>query len=131
MPDPSGAPAAEPGAADTLEVVLVFDALPRGSGGLRLRVDGLAEPGLVAFEAPRPGAAAAGLSLEAPARYHGCAAAASRGIELRAPVPPRAKAWLRVSTDRPVRVRVSDAQRRLGPVVVNAGGSALVPWEDR
>jgi hypothetical protein len=120
--------ATEPTASDTLELVVVFDSLPRGSGGLRLRVDALAEAGMVTFAAPRPGSAAAGMSLQVPARYHGCAAMAPDGLELRASYPPREKAWVRVSTDRPVRLRIAGGDRTLTPSVTRPGESALVRW---
>jgi hypothetical protein len=122
------APTSEPSARDTLELVVVFDSLPRGSGGLRLRVDRLAEPGMVSFAAPKPGSAAAGMSLQVPARYHGCAAMSPHGLELRSPYPPREKAWVRVSTDRPVRLRIAGGERTIGPLITRPGESALVPW---
>jgi hypothetical protein len=119
----------EPTAGDTLELVVVFDSLPRGSGGLRLRVDGLAEPGMITFAAPRPGSAAAGMTLTVPARYHGCAAMAPDGLQLGASYPPREKAWVRVSTDRPVRLRIAGGERTLGPLITRPGESLLARWD--
>jgi hypothetical protein len=122
------AAAREPGAGDTLEVVIVFDSLPRASGGVRVRVDSLAEGGMVSFLAPHPGSAAAGMALATPPRYGGCAALAPHGLQLSASHPPRGKAWVRVSTDRPVRLRVAGGGRTLAPVLVTPGASALAPW---
>jgi hypothetical protein len=123
--------AREPGAGDTLEVVVVFDSLPRGSGGVRVRVDSLAEGGMVSFLAPRPGSAAAGMALATPPRYGGCAALAPHGLQLSAARAPRGKAWVRISTDRPVRLRVAGGEQTLAAVVVTPGASALAPWSGR
>ncbi len=123
-------PGASPIAAgDPLELVVVFDSVPAGPGGVRLRVDGLAQPGLVHFTAPPPTAAAAGMTLDVPARYHGCAAGAPFGFELRAPHPPGSKAWVRVSTDRVVRLRVHAGAHAADPVVAAPGESALGAWD--
>ena len=65
------------------------------------------------------------MTLDVPARYHGCAALAPVGLELRAPFPPRGKAWVRVSTDRPVRLRL----RASAPVLTRPGKSALASWD--
>jgi hypothetical protein len=126
--DGTEATAREPGAGDTLEVVVVFDSLPRGSGGVRVRVDSLAEGGMVSFLAPRPGSAAAGMALATPPRYDGCAALAPDGLQLSASHAPRRKAWVRISTDRPVRLRVAGGRQTLPPLVVTPGASALAPW---
>jgi hypothetical protein len=115
---------------DTLELVVVLDSVPPGAGTVRVRVDGLAEPGLVQFFMPPATAAAAGMALTPPASFQGCASIAAAGIELRAPAAPRAKAWVRVTSDRPVRVRPRISGRRSqAPLVLEAGTSGIVGWE--
>lgn len=114
---------------DVLELVVVLDSVPAGPGSVRVRVDGLAEPGLVKFFMPPPTAAAAGMALTPPATFQGCAGVAPTGLELRAPVAPRGKAWVRVSTDRPVRVRPRILGRAAEPVMVMPGTSEVVGWE--
>jgi hypothetical protein len=79
---------------------------------------------------PPATAAAAGMALAPPATFQGCAAIAAAGIELRAPVAPRARAWVRVSSDRPVRVRPRVAGRRSeSPLLLLPGASGIVGWE--
>lgn len=129
-PDEMGlAPSLEVGAQDVLELVVVLDAVPEGPGSVLVRVDPLAEPGLVEFFMPPPTAAAAGMALQPPATFQGCAAVAPVGIELRAPEAPRSKAWIRVSTDRAVRVRPRVPNRRVEPVVIVPGTSEVVSWD--
>ena len=124
------APTLAVGADDVLELVVMLDSVPAGPGSVRVRVDGLAEPGIVKFFMPPPTAAAAGMALAPPARFQGCATIAAAGIELRAPVAPRAKAWVRVSSDRPVRVRPRVAGRRTeAPLLLTPGTSGIVGWE--
>ncbi len=72
---------------------------------------------------------AAGMTLDVPARYHGCAALAPVELELRAPFPPRGKAWVRVSTDRPVRLHLRTGERASAPVLTRPGKSALASWD--
>jgi hypothetical protein len=70
------------------------------------------------------------MALAPPVRFQGCATIAAAGIELRAPVAPRAKAWVRVSSDRPVRVRARAAGRRAEePLLITPGTSGIVGWE--
>jgi len=115
---------------DVLELVVVLDSVPAGPGSVRVRVDGLAESGVVQFFMPPLTAAAAGMALAPPATFRGCAALAPAGLELRAPVAPRAKAWVRVSSDRAVRVRPRVAGRRSdAPVLITPGTSGIVGWE--
>ena len=136
----SGAPAPAPGDSalapplavtpdDTLDLFVTLDSVPPGPGSVRIRVDGLAEPGLVKFFMPPPTAAAAGMALQPPATFGGCAAVAPAGLGLHAPWAPRAKAWVRVSTDRPVRVQPRIPGRRADPVIVMPKASAIVGWE--
>ena len=125
------APGLAVGANDTLDLFVVLDSVPPGPGSVRVRVDGLSEPGLVKFFMPPPTAAAGGMALQPPATFTGCAAIAPVGLELRAPWAPRAKAWVRISSDRPVRVRPRVTGRAAAPVVVMPGGSAIVGWEGR
>ena len=115
---------------DTLELVVMIDSVPPGPGTIRVRVDGLGEPGLVQFVMPPPTAAAAGMALAPPATFQGCATVAAAGIELRAPAAPRSKAWVRVSAERAVRVRPRIAGRRSqAPLVLAPGTSGIVGWE--
>lgn len=126
---PTGA-AAEVRAVDPLELFVVFDSVPGAqSGGVRLRVDPLGEAEFVRFAQRTPTAAAAGMTLRVPARYHGCAGTAPWGLELRAPFPPRGKAWVRVATDRPVRLHVRVGGRTLAPALTRPGSSALHAWD--
>jgi hypothetical protein len=71
------------------------------------------------------------MALAAPPRYGGCAALAPHGLQLSALRAPRGKAWVRVSTDRPVRLRVAGGAWTLAPVVVTPGASALAPWSEQ
>jgi hypothetical protein len=115
---------------DVLELVVVLDSVPPGPGTVRVRVDALADPGIVNFFMPPPTAGAAGMALAPPATFQGCASVAPVGFELRAPVAPRAKAWVRVSSDRPVRVRPRVAGRgSQAPLVITPGTSGIVGWE--
>lgn len=125
-----GGSAAAPalGVDDPLELVVRIDSVPPGPGSLLIRVDGLADPGVVAFSLPPMTAAAAAMALTAAPRFQGCAAMAAEGIELRAPVAPLGKAWVRVSTDRPVRVRAIAAGRSAEALVVLPGSSGTVAW---
>ncbi len=128
-PGPGGPPALGVGPEDILEIVVVLDSVPPGPGSVRVRVDGLAEPGVVAFFMPPPTAAAAGMTLQPPPTFQGCAAAAPAGFELHAPAAPRAKAWVRVSSDRPVRVRPRAAGRAIAkPLLLTPGTSGVVGW---
>ena len=122
------APPLTVGPEDTLELVVVLDSVPDGPGSVLVRVDALDEPGLVTFFMPPPTAAAAGMALQPPATFQGCAAVEPLGLELRAPEAPRSKAWIRVSTDRPVRVRPRVPNRRVEPVMVVPGTSEVVAW---
>ena len=124
------APALTVGPEDILELVVVLDSVPAGPGSVRVRVDGLGEPGLVTFFMPPPTAAAAGMALQPPATFQGCAAVAPAGIELRAPEAPRSKVWVRVSSDRPVRVRPRVPNRSAELVVVMPGTSEVVGWRE-
>jgi hypothetical protein len=124
------APALAVGPGDVLELIVMLDSVPPGPGSVRVRVDGLAEPGLVRFVLPPATATAAGMALAPPVRFQGCATVAAAGIELRAPFAPRAKAWVRVSSDRPVRVRPRVAGRRTeAPLLLNPGTSGIVGWD--
>lgn len=122
------AAAALPG--DTLELLVRLDEVPPGGGSVRVRVDPLAEPGVVTFTDAPPTAVAAAMALAPPPLFQGCAAAAPTGMELRAPAAPRGRAWVRISSDRPVRVRVVAGATSGGPAVVAPGASATVDWEE-
>jgi hypothetical protein len=125
---PTGAASAEATIRDTLELIVLLDSVPTGAGGVRLRVDGLAEAGLVTFTAPTPASAGAGITVVVPAAYHGCAGPAPHGLELAAPYAPRGKAWVRVSTDRTVRMRVRAGSHPVRVALADPGQSALVEW---
>lgn len=116
------------GVDDVLDLVVALDSVPPGPGRVLVRVDGLAEAGLVRFLLPPAAAAAVGMTLQPPPSFHGCGALGPVGFELRAPSAPRAKAWVRVSSDRPVRVRPRVAGRASEPVLVAPGASAVVEW---
>jgi hypothetical protein len=119
-------------ATDTLELIITVDSVPPGPGVVLVRVDPLSEPGVVTFSAPPPTAAAAGMALAPPPRFQGCAAIAPGGLELRAALAPRAKAWVRVSSDRVVRVRaVVGGRASDAPALVAPGSSGTVGWRDR
>lgn len=124
-----GAPAPAVGPDDVLEVVVALDSVPAGPGSVRVRVDGLADPGLVAFFMPPPTAASAAMTLQPPPTFQGCVAVAPAGFELQAPSAPRAKAWVRVSSDRPVRVRPRVEGRAVDePLLLEPGTSGVVGW---
>lgn len=121
-------------ASDTIDVLLhVGAAPPSGSVRLMVRVDPLSEPGAVTFGAGTPGTAAAvAVALTERAVFHGCLGEAPSGFRLTASAAPRGRAWLRVSADRPVAVRLTvgeeDAGGRAAVVSVGPGGSAATSW---
>lgn len=113
-----------------LDLIVVLDSVPPGPGSVLVRVDRLDERGLVEFFMPPPTAAAAGMTLEPPPTFQGCAVIAAAGLELRAPFAPRAKAWVRASTDRAVRVRLRVGRRTTEePLLIDPGTSGIIHWE--
>ena len=118
------------GPTDTLDLLVILDSVPPGPGSVRLRVDGLAEPGIVRFFQPPATAAAAAMALTPLPSFQGCAPVAATGLQLRAPRAPHGKAWVRVSTDRTVRLRVTILGGRptTQPALVDPGASGVARW---
>lgn len=118
--------------ADTLDLVIHLDRSPKGA--VLVRVDPLDEDGVVTFQGtPPPTAAAVAMALTLSGTFQGCVAPAAPGFVLRAPEAPREKAWVRVSSDRPVRVEVRTGEgREVTRVVtglsVDPGASARADW---
>jgi len=121
--------------ADTRRIIVHVDSIPRGGGGEALiRVDYLGA-GHVSFEAPPPPTAAAvSAAFTLTGIFHGCFAEAPAAIFIRTPAAPRKKAWLRISSDRTVGVRVETGAP--GPrstvvsdwIVVAPGDSGRGSW---
>ena len=119
---------------DLLVILLHIDSIPR-SGEVLVRVDPLDEVGAVSFvTAPPPTAGAVSLATTTSGLFQGCFSEAPAGFVLRTPVAPRDKAWLRVSSDRTVSVRVETGEP--GPAAVRAshlltvepGSSGRTSW---
>lgn len=130
--EPPAGSSTRPTAADTVEVVVALEDR-HDPVELLVRVDPLDGPGIVAFrEEPPPAAAAAGLTVTPAAVFTVCLSGAPAALVFEASATPRDKAWLRVSTDRPVRavVRVGgDGGVTLEPAVAVAPGrSARRRW---
>lgn len=136
-----GAGAAEParasgivGRGDTLDVRLHVTEPPRSNAvRLMVRVDPLSEPGAVAFGEGAPGTAAAvALALTEAAVFQGCLGRAPSGFRLLASAAPRARAWLRVSADRPVTVWLTVGREGMGGrsarISVAPGASGETSW---
>lgn len=93
---------------DTLDLVLALPAGPVEPLEVLVRVDSVASEGIVLFPVGAPATvAAAGATLTTRAVWTVCVSSAPRALVFRpADTVPRDKAWLRASTDRPVRVFV-------------------------
>jgi hypothetical protein len=119
---------------DTITVrVHVGEPPPSGVLRLMVRADPLSEPGAVSFAEGTPSTAAAvALALTERAVFHGCLGEAPTAFRLRASSAPRSRAWLRVSTDRPVSVRLTVGEqgvdRRSVSIPVAPGTSAEASW---
>ena len=119
--------AATVGPADTLDLFVILDSVPPGPGSVGLWVNGLAEPGIVRFFQPP----ATAMALTPLPSFQGCAPAAARGTSAaRGPLAPHGKAWVRVSTDRTVRLRVTIQGGRptTQPALVDPGASGVARW---
>lgn len=117
---------------DSLDVIV---ALPERSEPVEalVRVDPVAEEGVVVFPADAPPTAAAvGATLTIRAVYTVCVSSAPRAIVFRGDAPLHGKVWIRVSSDRPVRtvIRVGapDAPPLGPPLVVTPGSSGRMRW---
>jgi hypothetical protein len=71
-----------------------------------------------------PGVAAAALSVTTRGVYQVCAAADTERIEFDASTTPHGRAWLRVTTRRPVRARLDLGDESGGPTVVVLPGTS-------
>ncbi len=122
------------GSGDSLGIVLHIDSISR-AGEVLVRVDGLSEVGALRFETrPPPTAGAVSLASTTAGVFQGCFGEAPAGFVLRTPRAPRDKVWIRVSSDRPVIVRVETGEpgpqaiRISQPLVVEAGSSGRAAW---
>jgi len=116
---------------DTLEVVVTLDPLEDArKGEMLIRVDPLADA-FVTFQPPDPNGSAAALAVTPEGRFVGCVGFSVGSYRLATPGSFARHFWLRVATDRPVRVRLqAPDSTRLGvrdPVLL-AGTSATLPW---
>jgi hypothetical protein len=121
--------------ADTLRIIVHVDSIPRDAFGEALvRVDPLGA-GHVAFESPPPPTAAAvSATFTLTGVFHGCFAEDPAAVFVRTPAAPQGKAWLRISADRTVSVRVETGEP--GPrskvvsgwIVVEPGESGRGRW---
>ena len=120
------------GSLDTLEVVVTLDPLQEGRRGTVLvRVDPLAE-GFVTFNPPDPNGSAAALAVTPAGRFVGCVAFGVAEFRLTTPAVLARHAWLRVTTDRVVRVRVESPDSLRLSVEdggIQAGASGTIAWQ--
>ncbi len=118
--------------ADTATVRVRTDSLQAVAGRLLVRVDRVAEgPGSTGGDTDGAGGLAAGLALDSGVIFRGCSGASS---ELLLMVPGRAmrKGWLRVGSDRPVRIVVESGARDGTPggeTLLRPGESGVIRWE--
>lgn len=121
----------EAGGADTLRVTVSLDSLGEDHGGrVLVRVDRIAD-GFVRFRDPRPDVAAAALAVTPGGRFVGCAGPSRDGLRFSLPARHARKAWMRVSSEHPVRVGVEGppGQGTLGePLTIRPGASGVVTW---
>lgn len=112
--------------ADTLAVTLVLAERPSRPTHVLVRVDPLSEPGAVLFSGTAPeSAAAVSASLTPDAVFHGCVSERADGFRLRAEKAPIGRVWVRVSSNRPVAVRlVTEASEAGGPGSLREGAGA-------
>ncbi|MGD2068822.1 MAG: hypothetical protein PVI57_09150 [Gemmatimonadota bacterium] len=120
---------------DTLDLVLSFPTRPGEPLDVLVRVDSVASEGIVLFPAGPPATvAAAGATLTTRAIWTVCVSSAPRALVFRrADTVPPTKAWLRASTDRPVRVvvqtGVGEGATRDRLLTVSPGRSSRGRWE--
>ncbi|MDZ7781070.1 MAG: hypothetical protein U5R14_14205 [Gemmatimonadota bacterium] len=124
-------------AADTLYVDFELQD-PLGPGAdLRamVRVDPLDEIGTVEFSGSVPPSTAAVSATLIPGdAFYGCLGEAPERVRLRAPRTPHGRAWIRVSADRPVTVRLHPNHRppdSAPTLTVLPGTSAETRWSRR
>lgn len=119
------------GGRDTLDVTVTLDPLEDvRRGEILVRIDPLADA-FVTFQPPDPTGSAAALAVTPAGRFVGCVGFAVGGFALRTPASYARHAWLRVASDRPVRVRVqAPDSTRLGAEdpVIGVGASGTLPW---
>lgn len=109
--------------ADTLEVTIVLAERPARPTDVLVRVDPLSERGAVLFSGTPPeSAAAVSASLTTDAVFQGCINERADGFRLRAQKAPIGRVWVKVSSNRPVAVRLESevfgtefGAPRLGP----------------
>lgn len=100
-------PAGPEGYADTLEVTVVLAERPTRPTDVLVRVDPLSERGAVLFSGTPPeSAAAVSASLTTDAVFQGCINERADGFRLRAQKAPIGRVWVKVSSNRPVAVRL-------------------------
>lgn len=123
LPVCGSAPALQPSApGDTLHVVV--GVAGDGPVALLLRVDA-PEDSDISFPDDAPtGASAAGLAVRSRGVFQVCASADPAEIGFRADAVPHERAWLRVTTRRPVRARLEFASGQPGVVVRAAPGES-------
>lgn len=93
--------------ADTLELTVVLAERPTRSTDVLVRVDPLSERGAVLFSDAAPeSAAAVSASLTTDAVFQGCISERAEGFLLRAEEAPIGRVWVKVSSNRPVAVRL-------------------------
>jgi hypothetical protein len=108
-PSPAGtAPFGRAPEGDTVEIRLTLDRASSSEGGrVMVRVDPLAEPGAVAFTADvPPTSVAVSATVTTSGVFHGCLGAAPVAFDLVVPAVPKGRVWVRVSSDRPVLLKV-------------------------
>jgi len=112
-------------------VTLTLDLVEEASRGkVLVRVDGLGD-GFVTFQDPDPSAAAAALAVTPAGRFVGCAGFSVAAFRLRTPARLARKAWLRVSTERTVKLTLTaedGSSLSSGETVVAPGASAVASW---
>lgn len=93
--------------ADTLQVTIVLAERPTRPTDVLVRVDPLSERGAVLFAGTPPeSAAAVSASLTTDAVFQGCINERADGFRLRAEKAPIGRVWVKVSSNRPVAVRL-------------------------
>lgn len=121
LPSCGSAPAPRPSAeGDTLHVVVRVAG--NGPAALLLRVDPPGESGIEFPPDAPPGASAAGLAVSSRGVFQVCASADPAEIGFRTEAVPHGRAWLRVTTRRPVRARLEFEGGAPGAVVAAVPG---------
>ena len=113
------------GVADTLEVRVRVGG--DGPTEVLARVDPPGESNIVFPEGAPPGAAAAGISVIRRGLYQICVSPDTEGFGFDAPATPYGRAWLRVTTRRPVRVRLEAADGEASVTVMPGASGRTGP----